>query len=171
MLASQVSHIVRFPLYLIHSSSDGLSDSSFSLSSSSGRSPHRSRFRPADTLEGDKSLLNTFNRGKLQRIFYQGELILTCRIQSVESRYSIAVEHPEMAVVTGEQAGFTGGHNMVAHSITAGRGNKEETCVSTLLGALLKSANSTSGGLLSNRCLFLPCVQQQQRPGNTKEAP
>lgn len=42
------SYIVHAPLYLMHSSSDGLSDSSFSLSSSSGRSPHSSRFRPAD---------------------------------------------------------------------------------------------------------------------------
>lgn len=46
MLAFQVSHNIHFPVYLIHSSSDGLSDSSFSLSSSSGRSPHRSKFRP-----------------------------------------------------------------------------------------------------------------------------
>lgn len=104
---------------------------------------------------------------------------MTCRIQSVESRYSITIEHPEMAVVTGKQAGFTGGHNMIAHNITTGREreeggregeNKEEMSVSTLLEALLKSANSTSGCLLSKRCLFLPCVQQQ-RPGNTKEAP
>lgn len=49
MLMLQVSHIVHFPLYLMHSSSDGLSDSSFSLSSSSGRSPQRSRFSPAET--------------------------------------------------------------------------------------------------------------------------
>lgn len=85
-----------------------------------------------------------------------------------------------MAVVTGKQAGFTGGHNMIADNITTGRErregereNKEETTVSTLLEALLKSANSTGGCLLSKRffcCLFLPCVQQQ-RPGNTKEAP
>lgn len=103
---------------------------------------------------------------------FQGRLILTCCIQSVESRYSIAIEHPEMAVVTGKQAGFTGGHNVIAHNVTTGREreNKEETSVSTLPGALLKSANSTSGCPLSNRCLFLPCVQQQ-RPRNTKEAP
>ena len=75
-----------------------------------------------------------------------------------------------MAVVTGEQAGFTGGHNMITHNITAGRENKEETRVSTLLWALLKSANSTSECLLSNRCLFSSCVQQQ-KPGNTKETP
>lgn len=56
----------------------------------------------------------------------KGELMLTCRIQSVEGRYSIAVEHPEMAVVTGEQAGFTRGDNMIAHNITAGRGRDRE---------------------------------------------
>ncbi len=30
-----------------------------------------------------------------------------------------------MAVVAGKQAGFTGGHNMIAHNITAGRGRRE----------------------------------------------
>lgn len=47
MLPIQVSHSDCPPFYLIHSSSEGLSDSSSSLSSSSGRSPHRSKFRPA----------------------------------------------------------------------------------------------------------------------------
>lgn len=69
-----------------------------------------------------------------------------------------------MAVVTGKQAGFTGGHNMIADNITTGRErregereNKEETTVSTLLEALLKSANSTGGCLLSKRffCCFV----------------
>lgn len=76
-----------------------------------------------------------------------------------------------MAIVAGEQAGFTWGHNMVAHNITTGReGENKEMSVSTLLEALLKSANSTGGHLLSVRCLFLPCVQQQ-KPRDTKEAP
>lgn len=69
-----------------------------------------------------------------------------------------------MAIVTGEQAGFTGGHNMVAHNITTGgAGENKETSVSTFLEALLKSANSTGGQLLSVRCLFLPRVQQHQK--------
>lgn len=83
---------------------------------------------------------NNYNQeGLIPETYIRTLLILTCRIQSVESRYSIAVEHPEMAVVTGKQAGFTGGHNMIAHNITTGRGreNKEEMCVSALLGALL----------------------------------
>lgn len=46
------------------------------------------------------------------------EQIQTCCIQSVESWNSITIEHPEMSVVTGEQAGFTGGNNMIAHNIT-----------------------------------------------------
>lgn len=143
-------------LYLIHSSSDGLSESSLSLSSSSGRSPHRSRFRPADMMDGDQK-----KEGGLMKDMNRGRLILTCGIQSVESGNSIAVKHPKMAIVTGEQAEFTGGHNMVAHNITTGReGENKEMSVSTFLGALLKSANSTGGLLLSVRCLFLPCAQQ-----------
>lgn len=48
---------------------------------------------------------------------------------------------------------------MVAHHITTGREgggrqNKGEMSVSTLLQALLKSAKSTTGFLLSERCLF-----------------
>lgn len=70
--------------------------------------------------------------------FYPGGgLILTCCIQSVESRNSIAIEHPEMAVVTGKQAGFTGGHNMIAHNVTTVRGRREgerikKKCLSAL---------------------------------------
>lgn len=60
MLVFQVSHNV--PFYLIHSSSNGLSDSSFSLSSSSGRSPQRSRFRPADSVEGDTKAYETHSQ-------------------------------------------------------------------------------------------------------------
>lgn len=63
------------------------------------------------------------------------ELRPTCRIQSVESRHGIAVEHPEMAVVTRKQTWFTGGHNMIAHNVTTaggGGGNNEETHVSIL---------------------------------------
>lgn len=52
--------------------------------------------------------------------------LLTCHIQSVESRHSLAVEHPEMAIVTGEQAGFTGGHHVIAHNITTERGRGRE---------------------------------------------
>lgn len=68
-----------------------------------------------------------------------------------------------MAIVTGEQAGFTGGHNMVAHNVTTGEGENKETCVSTFLEALLKSAKSTGGQLLCVRCLFLLRVQHHQR--------
>lgn len=60
-----------------------------------------------------------------------------------------------MAVVTGKQAGFTGGHNVIAHHIATGTAegeNKEETGVSVLLGAL---AESTSGCPLSNRCFAI----------------
>lgn len=114
-----------------------------------------------------KSLVKHITKGRLWKEF---RLILTCRIQSVESGHSITVKHPKMAIVTGEQAGFTWGHNMVAHNITTGReGENKEMSVSTLLEALLKSANSTGGHLLSVRCLFLPCVQQQ-KPRDTKEA-
>lgn len=52
--------------------------------------------------------------------------MLTCCIKSVESRYSITVEHPEMTVVAGKQAGFTGGHNMIADNITTGRESVRE---------------------------------------------
>lgn len=158
------------PFYLIHSSSDGLSESSLSLSSSSGRSPHRSRFNPADRTDGGQK--NKTKNGGLAKDINRGRLVLTCGIQSVESGHSIAVKHPKMAIVTGEQAGFTGGHNMVAHNITTGgAGENKETSVSTFLEALLKSANSTGGQLLSVRCLFLPRVQQHQRPSDTIEAP
>lgn len=73
-----------------------------------------------------------------------------------------------MAVVAGKQAGLAGGNNVIAHNITTGREgggrrNKGEMSVSTLPQALLKSAKSTSGCLLSERCLFLPCLQQQQK--------
>lgn len=115
---------------------------------------------------------NPTKNGGLTKDINRGRLILTCGIQSVESGHSIAVKHPKMAIVTGEQAGFTGGHNMVAHNITTGgEGENKETSVSTFLEALLKSANSTGGQLLSVRCLFLPRVQQHQRPRDTIEPP
>lgn len=110
--------------------------------------------------------------GVLTEDIERGRLILTCGIQSVEGGHSIAVKHPKMAIVTGEQAGFTGGHNMVAHNITTGgEGENKETSVSTFLEALLKSANSTSGRLLSVRCLFLRRVQQHQRPSDVIQPP
>lgn len=73
-----------------------------------------------------------------------------------------------MAVVAGEQAGLAGGNNVIAHNITTGtegggRQNKGQMSVSTLPQALLKSAKSTSVCLLSERCLFLPCLLQQQK--------
>lgn len=58
--------------------------------------------------------------------FIKEHLLPTCRIQSVKSRYSITVEHPEMAVVTGKQAGFTRGHNMIPHNIATRRGRERE---------------------------------------------
>lgn len=48
MFAVFVPYIEDIPFYLMHSSTDGVSYSSSSLSSSSGRSPHSSRFRPAN---------------------------------------------------------------------------------------------------------------------------
>lgn len=80
-----------------------------------------------------------------------------------------------MAVVAGEQAGLARGNNVIAHNVTTGREgggrqNKGEMSVSTLLQALLKSAKSTSGRLLSERCLFLPCLQQQQKAWKNKRA-
>lgn len=138
MLMLQVSHIVHFPLYLMHSSSDGLSDSSFSLSSSSGRSPQRSRFSPAETNRGCQQLLKCI-KGNCTCILaaplFRG-LMLTCCIKSVESRHSITVEHPEMTVVAGKQAGFTGGHNMIADNITTGRGRVRERIKKRGLSAL-----------------------------------
>lgn len=163
------------PFYLIHSSSDGLSESSLSLSSSSGRSPHRSRFRPAAMTDGDQTIIikkGGGGWGRLTEDIKRGRLILTCGIQSVESGHSITVKHPKMAIVTGEQAGFTGGHNMVAHNITTGgEGENKETSVSTFLEALLKSANSTGVLLLSVRCLFSRYVQQHQRPSHAIQPP
>lgn len=35
-----------------------------------------------------------------------------------------------MAIVTGEEAWFTGGNNMIAHNIATGKEDKEETWVS-----------------------------------------
>lgn len=110
--------------------------------------------------------------GGLTQGIKRGRLILTCGIQSVESGHSIAVKHPKMAIVTGEQARFTGGHNMVAHNITTGgEGENKATSVSTFLEAFLKSANSTGGQLLYVRCLFLHCVKQHQRPSDTIQLP
>lgn len=60
----------------------------------------------------------------------KGECVLTCRIKSIESRHSVTVEHPEMAVVARKQAGFTGSYHMIAYNVTAGsrteRGTKRE---------------------------------------------
>lgn len=106
-------------------------------------------------------------------VFTEGLLILTRSIKSVESGHSVAVEHPEMAVVAWQQAGFAGGNHMITHNVATGsrseRRIKKKAQVSTFPWApCVKSANSTSESLLSTRCLFLPHVQQQQKLGKTK---
>lgn len=64
-------------------------------------------------------------------------VLLTCRIKSIESRYSVTVEHPEMAIVAREQAGFTGSYHMIAYNVTAGsrtEGEQRGNTVSTFPG-------------------------------------
>lgn len=52
--------------------------------------------------------------------------VLTCSIQSVEGGHSITVKHPEMAIVTGQQAGLTGSDHVIPHNITTEEGERGE---------------------------------------------
>ena len=49
---------------------------------------------------------------------------LTCGIQPVESGHGITVKHPEVAIVTGQQAGLARCHNVIPDNV-ATRGGPE----------------------------------------------
>lgn len=54
------------------------------------------------------------------------ETLLTCAIQSLCSQDVRCVEHPQVAVVTGTEAGLTRQGHMVAHHTAAGGGKEGE---------------------------------------------
>lgn len=81
------------PLYLIHSSSDGLSDSSFSLSSSSGRSPHSNKFKPvaSSRLRVDTASLLNIQKWPLLQDSKQG-------LQGATTWYPTTLPHFRQAI-------------------------------------------------------------------------
>lgn len=61
------------------------------------------------------------------RILGKGEetkVFLTRRVQPVDAKHCLAVEHPEVAVVAGQQAGLAGTNHMVANNIPTGNREK-----------------------------------------------
>lgn len=51
--------------------------------------------------------------------------LLTRRVEPVDAKHCLAVEHPEVAVVAGEQAGLAGTDHMVANNIPTGKAKKK----------------------------------------------
>lgn len=46
---------------------------------------------------------------------------LTRRVEPVDAKHGLAVEHPEVAVVAGQQAGLAGTDDVVANNIPTGK--------------------------------------------------
>lgn len=50
---------------------------------------------------------------------------LTRRVEPVDAKHCLAVEHPEVAVVAGQQAGLAGTNHVVANNIPTGNREKK----------------------------------------------
>lgn len=116
--SSLLSNFVSFGhlrFYLRYSSSKMLSRlSSSSLPSSSGRSPHSSRFCPMkDTI----ILVIIHITGVEIDLTRSGRASQTCCIQSIDGWHSLTVKHPEVSIVAGEQAGLTRSNHVISHNI------------------------------------------------------
>ena len=96
--------------------------------------------------------------------------LLTCGIQPVESGHGITVKHPEVAIVTGQQAGLARCHNVIPNNVaTRGGARETETRVekhqsAKQYGAPVKVLTLVAVYYLTYVCSVYKSVRSENRP-------
>lgn len=61
------------------------------------------------------------NQGSREGKGKETNLSLTRRVEPVDAKHCLAVEHPEVAIVAGQQAGLAGTNHVVANNVPTGK--------------------------------------------------